>query len=392
MKFQFNGPFNREMLLKAVSQMFDMFIGDDSSVSGSIRLTLYQDGKPFNPWGQEGCFSVEATVDTIRVPARSGEEEVETVTVLNSLNPYEFLEGELVEASPYTEVVGKYQNSYGELEDVLSFEKYCKTNNLQVYHHKEIRWTHNLLTEENVKKSKLKRFFMKSPPVGLTLSNFQVVRVYDAVQVLEENEIPYIPYEEIDLYEMGIGEVKGLTDEQLNHLEIGYTIDVFGNRVKPVYLKRDVYEKNGLRFIDELELTKEKGNTLFNYQTGLHSYFPRSYGVESELEPYGWAGTGTFYHQTKRPLYEKFGLVKAEEIGEEDFLIHPMNSMKLRKLLKKIGKPLDDIQPDGMTKDNRLVYHHGKIPSSVIKEFQSYMDKKQKLILNKKAAYNSLDS
>ena len=386
MKFQFNGPFNREEFLKAVSQMFDMFIVDDSSVSGCMELTLYQDGKPLDKWSQEGAFPVEVTVHSSQVPTFS-REEVQTVTVFNSLNPYEFSEDVLVEASPFAEVVGKYLNSYGELKDVLSVEKYCKTNNLQVYNHKDIRWNHNLLTERNAKKSELKRFFKNSHPVGLTLSNGQVMQVYDVVQVLEENEIPYIPYEEINLYEMGIGEVKGLTKEQLNHLDIGYTIDeemVFGCKVKPVYLKRDAYEKNGLRFIDEQELLKEKGSTLFHYQTGVHSYFPRSYGVESELKPYGWAGNGTFYHRTKRPLYEKFGLVKVEEIDRDDFLVHPTDSKKLRNLLKNIGMMLDDIEPDGMTKDYRLVYRHGKIPSSVIREFQSYLSVKQKLILKRK--------
>lgn len=360
--------------------MFDMFNGDDRTVSGCMELNVFQDGKPLDLWSQVGDFPVEVTVHASRVPARLDEEEVKFVTSLTSLNPYEFLKDELVEVPPYVEVVGKSLNSLGELVDVLSVEKYCKANNLPVYNYLAIWSGGILLAERNVKKSELERLFIQSQPVGLALVDGSVDRVYDGVQVLEENEIPYIPYEEIDLYEMGIGEVKGLTGEQLNHLEIGCTIDegmVYGCTIKPVYLKRDAYEKNDLRFIKDSELLKEKGNTFFNYQA-LHGYFPRSYGVKPELEPYGWGGNGTFYHRTKRPLYGKFGLVKAEEIGEEDFLVHPRGLTKLRKLLKKISMPLDDIQPDGMTKDNRLVYRQGKIPSSVIGEFQSYVNKKKK--------------
>lgn len=158
MKFQFNGLFNREEFLEAVSQMFDEFIGDDSSVSGCMELTLYQEGKPFDPWRREGAFSVEVTVDAIRVPARLGEKEVHNVTMLSSLNPYEFLEGELEEAPPYAEVVGQYPNLYGELEDVMSVEKYCKANNLQIYDHEKVRWTHKLLAERFEKTPNWKDF------------------------------------------------------------------------------------------------------------------------------------------------------------------------------------------------------------------------------------------
>lgn len=385
MKIQFKGQFDQKDFLKAVSQMFEMFNGDDRTVSGCMELNVFQDGKPLDLWSQEGDFPVEVTVHASRVPTRISEEEVQTDTVLTSLNPYEFMKGELVEVPPYAEVVGKSLNSFLELEDVLSVEKYCKANNLQIYYYKYIRSIVILMTETTVKRSELERLFIKSKPIGLTLVKGHMERIYDVVQILEENEIPYIPYKEIDLFEMGIGEVIGLTDEQLNHLEIGYTIDegmFIGCTIKPVYLKRAAYEKNGLRFIEESELSKEKGNTLFHYQT-LHMYFPGSYGVRSELEPYGWAGNGSFYHQTKQPLYEKFGLLKAEEIGEEDFLVHPRDSMKLRNLLKKSSILLDDIQPDGMTKDYQLVYRQGKIPSPVIGEFQSYLNEKQKLALKK---------
>lgn len=320
-------------------------------------------------------LSNEVAKDSIQTAKPKGSTMVLPILKKKQMNQYMFLKSEL-EINEYEEAikeVGLWRNTLNKLEPILSVEEYCSEHDLMFFkNHAELYGTLMMKRSLGKRDEKVEGMVIR----GLLLHNGLLEEVFSLEEFLNTIGIPYIPYDEVKIRKLHVGEVKGFTKEQLFNQKVGVTLIRHKDWVETnaVFDVPSLCEKYGYALISDEELETGRGKTLFSPQD-VDYFYPPSYGVKEELTPYGFHQDGKQYFKTKKPLYEHFGLIEKEDIKSTDLCVDPFNMFRLRMVLSGTPLDLNDIKPDGMTENYEMVYRKGKIPIKIQKVFQQHLKK-----------------
>jgi len=421
MIIKFTGEFTKEELMKEFEKKLDEYVPTNWTCRGSFYLNFYdEDGQDVDWIDKKTSESLKVSVQSSKKRKALSVKEIEKIKELleqgkepseisdelklaNSsvkkavneieelgtngtlpiltkadFNEYMFTESEL-EIKKYERMspqeVGLYKNKKGKLEVIYSFEDYfSKRPSLSLFKDMKTVPTHF------IQSIYIRKYIDLSPEelsfVGLVYFEHGLSPILDAKKIFEQKGITLFENQESIGNYVEESALRTFKKNQYEGKEIGYYIHTFrdGDKtIRPVYDLESLYKEYNLRLISDDEIEKENGKTLFNPHA-VHSYFPASYGVKNELEPYGFNAEGKEYRRTKRPLYEFFGLI--DETTNDHYAVVPMKISKLRTLLRDNGTKLDDIKPLGMTKDYLLVYDKQSIPQEIRDEYDVFLEKK----------------
>jgi len=257
------------------------------------------------------------------------------------------------------------------VEKVYSVRDYCMKHKIgyqeNIYKQEDL-----LLTKGEAERSGLRSFTQTTEPHGLTLVDGNFDFFYDANRLLKDNDLTLFKGSRApDGYV--IGQVNGLTPEQVKGQEAGYIVkrSIVRRDFIPVYHPATLYKMYGVRVLSEEEIEERKGTTLFT-QHRTTPYFPKVYNVQDELKIAGYDEEGREFTEPSRPLYEKFGLLTGDDIQPGDAVVKTRYMKKFQGLLKEVGIDINKLYPDGMTQDYQLVYRATRIPKETIEAYRKY--------------------
>lgn len=420
------GSFDKKEFLKSIEDALDTYVEESMTMKGSLYLNLFnEEGESIDYFDQRGN-SLEITLNSKKKKKKVSLKEITMIQdllkqgvevdeisnileIANSeinktvkkivnlddtnslpfikikdLDEYMFLESDVkIKNSEFKKLIKEialYKNRKNDLEKVYSIREFCESKNLIFI--RELSSSRKPYVPVSVlKKNKFEHLLEGEECKGIGIYDDykkQLMTLFDLEQLLTKIDLKYFREDELTK-EFSVNSVKGLKKSQIIGEESGYTITPsrFGEiKLTPVYDIKKLYKKYGIKLISDVEVNEKLGKTIFK-AFGIASYYPNTYRVKEELEPYGFDLNGTEYHKLKKPLSEIFGLIEKKDILNNDFLYDPLKSSKLNLLLKNSGTALGDILPDGITEDFLLVYRNGKIDNDIIEEYSLFLKNRE---------------
>ncbi|PGK52197.1 hypothetical protein CN918_30880 [Priestia megaterium] len=422
MKITLKGQFMKQEFLQAVSDQLNEYMDEDMTINATLYLRFKDaEGKKID-WVDKNENSLEVTINKSTYQKTNTLEQVKQVYIAyreerksttiatelemplanveqlyqefkelqinpsimfisrEELTPYMILGSELnIENAANMEKVewvGVTLVGGLRLEKVYSIQFYCQDQGLGFQ--KQIDKQYTLyLTKKEVEERGLSHLSKVTRPHGLTIKNGDILFFYDIEKLLNENGLKLFegsnaPEGHVKLH------VNGLTAEQIERHEVGYIIErsLLKRKFIPVYHPATLYNFYNVRILSKEEIEERKGITLFTNHR-LTPYFPKSYDIKGEMKVCGYDEEGKEYVEPIRPLYEKFGLIESSELKPDDLALNTRYTKKLQGLLKKEGIDINNVYPDGMTEEHKLVYRASRIPKQVIAEYKKYEREKE---------------